>query len=46
MSEPKGYIANDPVVMGVWKRLTGLFAVWRLIVFASFTRRMKRFSFP
>lgn len=40
MSEPKGYIANDPVVMGVWKRLTGLFAVWRLIVFASFTRRM------
>ncbi|WP_291842784.1 hypothetical protein [Maricaulis sp.] len=40
MSEPKGYIANDPVVMGVWKRLTELFAVWRLIVFASFTKRM------
>jgi len=40
MNEPKGYIANDPVVMGVWKRLTNLFAVWRLIVFASFTRRV------
>ncbi|WP_297734229.1 hypothetical protein [uncultured Maricaulis sp.] len=40
MSEPKGYIANDPVVMGVWKRLTQLFAVWRLLVFASFTKRM------
>ncbi|WP_323761156.1 hypothetical protein [Maricaulis sp.] len=40
MSEPKGMIANDPVVMDVWKRLTKLFAVWRLIVFAPFTRRM------
>jgi|GEM_PF-1690635 len=39
MSEPKGYIANDPVVMGVWKRLTELFAVWRLIVFAGFSKR-------
>ncbi|ABI65843.1 hypothetical protein Mmar10_1551 [Maricaulis maris MCS10] len=40
MSEPRGYIANDPVVMDVWKRLTKLFAVWRLIVIASFTRRV------
>ncbi|MAC88160.1 hypothetical protein [Maricaulis sp.] len=40
MSEPQGFIANDPVVMGVWKRLTKLFAVWRLLVFAPFSRRM------
>ncbi|RKR02904.1 hypothetical protein [Maricaulis maris] len=40
MSEPQGQIANDPVVMGVWKRLTQLFAVWRLIVFAGFSKRM------
>ncbi len=39
MSEPKGYIANDPVAMDVWKRLTRLFAVWRVILIAPFTRR-------
>lgn len=45
MSEPRGSIANDPMVMDVWKRLTKLFAVWRLIVIAGFTRRvMKQYS--
>lgn len=32
-------IRTDPVAMGVWQRLTGLFATWRLIVLAGFTLR-------
>lgn len=39
MSQDARLIRTDPVVMGVWQRLTRLFATWRLIVFAGFTRR-------
>tara|TARA_R110001606_G_scaffold66499_2_gene153011 strand:- start:2216 stop:2770 length:555 start_codon:yes stop_codon:yes gene_type:complete len=34
-----GLIRTDPVVMGVWERLTKGFAIWRLLVLAGFTRR-------
>lgn len=34
-----GLIRTDPMAMGVWQRLTKVFATWRLIVFAGFTRR-------
>ncbi|WP_138509649.1 hypothetical protein [Maricaulis alexandrii] len=39
MTEDGRLIRTDPVAMGVWKRLTAQFATWRLIVFASFTKR-------
>jgi hypothetical protein len=34
-----GLIRTDPVAMGVWQRLTKLFATWKMIVFAGFSRR-------
>lgn len=34
-----GLIRTDPVVMGVWQRLTKGFATWRLLLLAGFTRR-------
>ena len=40
MTEDGRLIRTDPVAMGVWKRLTAQFATWRLIVFASFTKRL------
>ncbi len=39
MTEDGRLIRTDPVAMGVWKRLTALFATWRMIVFAGFSRR-------
>ncbi|WP_203292391.1 hypothetical protein [Maricaulis parjimensis] len=39
MTEDGRLIRTDPVAMGVWKRLTTQFAVWRMIVFAGFSRR-------
>jgi hypothetical protein len=32
-------IKTDPVALGVWKRLTRLFATWNLVLFGSFTKR-------
>jgi hypothetical protein len=40
VTEDGRLIRTDPVALGVWHRLTSLFAVWKLIVFAGFTRRM------
>lgn len=40
MTEDGRLIRTDPVALGVWHRLTSLFAVWKLIVFAGFTKRM------
>lgn len=39
MSAEGRLIRTDPVAMGVWQRLTKLFATWKLIVFAGFARR-------
>lgn len=39
MSGEARLIRTDPVALGVWKRLTSLFATWRLIVIAGYTRR-------
>lgn len=38
MSDEGQLIRTDPVAMGVWKRLTSLFATWRMLL-AGFTRR-------
>lgn len=38
MSNEGQLIRTDPVAMGVWKRLTSLFATWRMLL-AGFTRR-------
>lgn len=38
MSGEAQLIRTDPVAMGVWKRLTSLFATWRMLL-AGFTRR-------
>jgi hypothetical protein len=40
VTEDGRLIRTDPVALGVWHRLTSLFAVWKLIVFAGFTKRM------
>jgi hypothetical protein len=40
VTEDGRLIRTDPVALGVWHRLTSLFAVWKLIVFAGFTRRV------
>ena len=39
MTGPVELIKTDPVAMGVWLRLRNLFAAWRAILFAGFSRR-------
>ncbi|MEA1941820.1 MAG: hypothetical protein U9P68_06190 [Pseudomonadota bacterium] len=44
MSEGGRLIRTDPEVLGVWKRLTALFATWRVVLASVSRRSLSQFS--
>lgn len=44
MSEGGRLIRTDPEVLGVWKRLTSLFATWRVVLASVSRRSLSQFS--